>query len=231
MLQRVQKILASAGIASRRDCEELIAQGRVRVNDKIIKLGDKAEFGKDKIYVDNQLIKPSKKVYIMLNKPRGYISSTSDLVGQRVIDLVKIKQRVFPVGRLDKDTEGLILITNDGDFANRIMHPRYEVEKEYEVTLNKPFEKRDLDKLKDMYVDNLRVDIKNIRLIGEKKLIITIHEGRKHIIKKIFRKLNYFVSRLIRIRINNLHLNVPVGSWRFLTNREVAGLSGSKSSN
>lgn len=231
MLQRVQKILASVGISSRRDCERLIEQGRVRVNDKIIKLGDKAELGEDKIYVDNQLVKLVKKVYIMLNKPRGYISSTSEQVGQKVIDLVRIKQRVFPVGRLDKDTEGLLIITNDGDFANRIMHPRYEVEKEYEVNLNKPFEKKDLDKLKDMYIENRKVDIKNIRLISEKRLIITIHEGRKHIIKKVFRKLGYFVSKLIRIKINNLRLDIPTGNWRFLTNREIIALTSSKSSN
>jgi|SRR3989338_3556626 len=230
MLQRVQKILASVGISSRRDCEKLIEQGRVRVNDNIIKLGDKAELGKDKIYVDNQLVKLVKKIYIMLNKPRGYISSTSEQVGQKVIDLVRIKQRIFPVGRLDKDTEGLLIMTNDGDFANRIMHPRYEVEKEYEVILNKPFDKKDLDKLKDMYIENRRVDIRNIKIISEKKLIITIHEGRKHIIKKVFRKLGYFVSKLIRVRINNLRLNIPAGNWRFLNNREIIALTSPKSS-
>ena len=230
MLERVQKILASVGISSRRDCEKLIEQGRVRVNDNIIKLGDKAELGKDKIYVDNQLVKLVKKIYIMLNKPRGYISSTSEQVGQKVIDLVRIKQRIFPVGRLDKDTEGLLIMTNDGDFANRIMHPRYEVEKEYEVILNKPFDKKDLDKLKDMYIENRRVDIRNIKIISEKKLIITIHEGRKHIIKKVFRKLGYFVSKLIRVRINNLRLNIPAGNWRFLNNREIIALTSPKSS-
>ena len=100
----------------------------------------------------------------------------------------------------------------------------------YEVILNKPFDKKDLDKLKDMYIENRRVDIRNIKIISEKKLIITIHEGRKHIIKKVFRKLGYFVSKLIRVRINNLRLNIPAGNWRFLNNREIIALTSPKSS-
>ncbi|VVB80886.1 RNA pseudouridylate synthase [uncultured archaeon] len=128
MLQRIQKILAQAGIASRRKSEELIAKNRVSVNGKPVKLGDKADPDKDKIVVNGRPIKLEKKVYIMLNKPKGFVTTVSEEYCMKtVMDLVDVPERVFPVGRLDKNTEGLLLLTNDGDFANKLTHPSYEV--------------------------------------------------------------------------------------------------------
>src|SRR3989344_998736 len=142
MLERVQKILAAAGIDSRRRCEVLIAQGKVSVNNKIIKLGDKADVEKDLISVDGKIIRPEKKVYILLNKPKRYITAVSDPADRKtVLDIVDVEEKVFPVGRLDRDSRGLVLLTNDGELANRITHPRYGVEKTYVVTVR--------EKLKD----------------------------------------------------------------------------------
>ncbi len=225
MEERVQKILAHAGIASRRKCEELIAAGKVKVNGKIIKLGDKADPAKDTITVENKKVKLEHKVYIMLNKARGTISTASDPQGRKtVLDVVRVPERVFPVGRLDKDAQGLLLLTNDGEFANKIMHPRYELAKTYEVLLHKALLEEHLIKLKKgLKIDGRPVVPKDIS--GAKVITITIHEGRKHIVKRLFERLGYRVRKLKRTQIGKLKLaGLNSGEWRFLTKTELARL-------
>lgn len=223
-LQRVQKILASAGIASRRDCEELIRRGCITVNGEKIKLGDKAKESDD-IRINGKKIQLEKKVYIMLNKPRFYVTTVSEEHGMKtVMDLVKVPERVFPVGRLDKDAEGLLLLTNDGEVANKLTHPSFEIEKEYAVELDKPF--KDLERInKGVIIDDRPVDIKKVDFITSKKITITIHEGRKYIVKEIFKSLGYKVLFLKRIKFGPLELkNVVRGTWRFLSNAEIEAL-------
>ncbi len=223
MLQRIQKILAQAGIASRRKAEQLISQGRVMVNGKVAKLGQSADPDKDKVTVNGKLVVLEKKVYIVLNKPRGYVTTVEEKFGMRTImDLVKVPQRVFPVGRLDKDTEGLLLLTNDGDFANKLTHPRFEVEKEYFVVLDKPVGVEVAEFLgRGVVIDNRRVKFSRFDISG-REVVLVIHEGRKHIVRRIFEKLGFHVKRLVRTQISFLSLDkLPVGKWRFLTEKEL----------
>jgi len=221
MEERVQKIIANSGYCSRRKAEEFIEHRKVRVNGNIIKLGDKADIEKDEIYVDSFLIQKNKPVYIMLNKPKHYEVTLSTNVPKNVLDLIPIPERIFPVGRLDKNTTGLLLLTNDGDFANKITHPRYEKEKTYFVKLDKRIEDEDINiieqgiRLKDGY---LRAKIK---MYHRDQLEVTIHEGRKWIIKRMFFKLGYYVDELSRVKIGNLRMDVKIGKWRYLTKREV----------
>lgn len=227
MLERVQKILAQAGIASRRKCEQYISEGRVKVNGKVIKLGDKADASIDKIEVSGTVISIEKKVYIMLNKPKGFVTTVSEQHDMRtVMDLIKVKERVFPVGRLDKDTEGLLLFTNDGDFTNRLTHPSFQVQKEYFVVLNKPLSEGAMEELgKGIVIDGRRVRLSSLET-ADCEVFLSIHEGRKHIVRLLFEKLGLVVKRLVRIRVGRLELGkLQVGKWRFLTDQEVGLLS------
>jgi len=184
MLQRIQKIMAQAGVASRRKCEELIEKGLVKVNGKIVKLGDKAD-EKDRITVNGRLIRKEKSVYVILNKPKGVLCSVGDKFGRKsVIDLVRCREKIFPVGRLDLDSEGLMILTNDGDFANRIIHPRYNVKKRYLVVLSKILKKVDVEKIKKgVIIEGRIVNIFDLKQ-DKQNVELSIHEGRKHIIKK-----------------------------------------------
>ncbi len=223
MLQRVQKVLAQAGIASRRKCEDLISRGRVSVNGKTIKLGDKADSDKDKIVVNGRLVKLEKKVYIMLNKPKGFVTTVSEEFSMKtVMDLVKVSERVFPVGRLDRYTEGLLLLTNDGDLANRLTHPRFEVLKEYYVWLDKPLSEKAMDLLQSgIVIDERKVKLSHLEVAGS-KVMVRIHEGRKHIVKRLFEQLGFVVKRLIRTKVASLELgDLKPGKWRFLTDVEL----------
>ncbi|MCX6708071.1 MAG: pseudouridine synthase [Candidatus Woesearchaeota archaeon] len=226
MLYRVQKILAQAGVASRRKCEDLIANGRVLVNKKVIKLGDKADPDKDKIIVNGRAIVLEKKVYIMLNKPKDYVTTVSEEYCMKtVMDLVKVPERVFPVGRLDKNTEGLLLFTNDGDLANKLTHPRYEVEKEYFVLLDRVLSERKMEELKGgIVIDDKKVNLSGIDVSGN-KVILKIREGRKHVVRRLFEQLGFFVKRLVRTRVASLELgDLRPGKWRFLTEIELRRL-------
>jgi len=217
MKQRVQKILAHAGIASRRKCEELIAQGQVTVNGKVATLGEIADPKTDKIAVKGKPIVLERKVYIMLNKPKGAISTVQEKHGRTTVrDLVDCKERVFPVGRLDKDTTGLLLLTNDGNWANNIAHPRYNIEKEYRAELDRPFKQAK----KRVVIDGRPVECKF--KAEEKNVTITLHEGRKHIVKRVFEKLGFKVQMLHRARVGPLRLDrLKPGQWRYLTEAEV----------
>jgi len=222
-MDRVQKLLANAGIASRRKCEDIISAGRVKVNGKVITLGDKASES-DKISVDGELVKFEKKVYLMLNKPKGYVCTVSeDHHMKTVMRLIKSDERVYPVGRLDKNTTGLIIFTNDGDFANQIMHPKFELEKTYVAVLDKNFV--DKDKFdKDVVIDDMKIKVKVIR-VNNNNVSIKIHEGRKHIVKRIFEKLGYDVVDLSRTSIGSLKLGrLPLGSSRDITSDDLLDL-------
>jgi len=217
MLERIQKIMAHAGVASRRKCEELIEKGLVKVNGKTATLGDKAE-DKDKIKVDGRLISKEKSVYIILNKPKGILCSVGDEFGRKtIIDMVKCKEKVFPVGRLDLDSEGLLILTNDGDFANNIIHPRYNVKKKYLVVLNKTLTKGDADKIKKgVKIEGRKVNVFDFKEKSQ-NVEISIHEGRKHIIKKLFELLGYNVINLKRIAIGGLSLELQAGEYKFVS--------------
>ncbi len=217
MLERIQKIMAQAGVASRRKCEELIKKGIVRVNGRTAKLGDKAGEG-DKITVNGKLIKKEKKVYAILNKPRGVLCSVGDRFGRKtVIGLVGCKEKLFPVGRLDFDSEGLLILTNDGELANMVIHPRYNVKKRYAVSLDKPLKKRDVERIKKgISVEGRKVNIFDLEQ-GREEVQLGIHEGRKHIIKNLFGLLGYRVTGLKRVSIGNLRLDLKAGEYRFVS--------------
>ena len=225
MLHRIQKIMASAGIASRRKCEELIIQGRVRVNGSAAVIGESADTDKDIIEVDGKRIAFEKKVYIALYKPRGYVTTVSDRFAKmKVTDLVRIKERVYPVGRLDADSEGLLLMTNDGDFANKVMHPRYNIEKAYVVRLEKPLSEDGIRRLeKGILIDGVKTWPAKVRLLGSRvDAEIIIHEGRHKIVKRMFRELGNYVLSLTRTRIGGIYLKgIPKGSYRHLDWKEV----------
>lgn len=219
---RIQKILAQAGTASRRKSEQLILQKRVKVNGRTARIGEKADPEKDKISVDGKQIRAEKKVYILLNKPADYVTTTAKHYGEKnVLDLVRVKQRVFPVGRLDKDAEGLVMLTNDGELANKLMHPRYEVKKEYYVKVDKDLRDKDLEKLSE----GIKIEEKNLKCeaekVGKKEANVKIHEGRKHIVKRMLEKLGYTVMRLVRVKMGNLKLDVETGKWRYLKEEEI----------
>jgi 23S rRNA pseudouridine2605 synthase len=224
MDERVQKIISNSGYCSRRKAEEFIADGKVRVNGRIIHLGDKADIDKDEIYVNTFLIEKNNPIYIMLNKPKHYEATLSKLVEKSVLDLILIDQRIFPVGRLDKNTTGLLLLTNDGDFSNKITHPRYEKEKTYFVKLDKKITDADIKKIEEgVYLQDGKIKGK-VKMYHRDQLEVTIHEGKKWIIKRLFFKLGYYVKELSRTKIGNLRMDVKIGKWRFLTNKEVQDL-------
>jgi 23S rRNA pseudouridine2605 synthase len=225
MLQRIQKILADAGIASRRKAEELIAEGRVTVNGKIATLGMKADINKDHIKVDGKLIsRPEKKVYLIFNKPRGVVTSLYDPEGRPTIkDFIKdIKLRVFPVGRLDYDSEGLLLITNDGDFAHSILHPSKKISKTYLVKIKGIPTAEKLQTLRKgvRLEDGLTAPAKVVKIRESDKncwLQITIHEGKKRQVRRMLEKIGHPVLRLKRIAIGNLKLgSLKPGQFRYL---------------
>ncbi|MBU0627702.1 MAG: rRNA pseudouridine synthase [Nanoarchaeota archaeon] len=218
MLERVQKIMAHSGLASRRKCEEMIAEGAVQVNGRTIKLGDKADSGKDRIEVNGKPIKKEKQVYIILNKPKEVISSVGDYNGRKtVIDLVKTKERVFHVGRLDMDVEGIMILTNDGDFANRVIHPSNNVSKTYTAVLSKPFTEYSEKRLRQgIMIGGRKVNVFDIRSI-DNEATISIHEGRKHIVKNIFIALGYRIISLRRIAIGNLRTKLNPGEYKIVS--------------
>jgi 23S rRNA pseudouridine2605 synthase len=221
MEERVQKIISNSGYCSRRKAEELISKGKVRVNGRIIKLGDKADLDKDEIYVNTTLLEKNKPIYIMLNKPKHYEVTLSPNVKKNVLNLVQVPERIFPVGRLDKNTTGLLLLTNDGDFANKITHPRYEKDKTYFVKLDKGISEKDIKTIEEgIHLEDGKIKAK-IKMYHRDQLEVTIHEGKKWIIKRMFFKLGYYVKELSRTRIGTLKMDVKIGKWRYLNDKEV----------
>ena len=232
MRQRIQKILSARGIASRRKAEEMLAAGQVRVNGATAALGDSADPELDEILVRGEPIPPAAKhVYIILYKPRGYVTTLSDEKGRKnVSELVKdCAARVYPVGRLDMDSEGLLLLTNDGAFANTLMHPRHEVSKIYEVWVSGYTRGSETALKSPIELDGYRIAPPQVSLLhaeGKKaKLLITIHEGRNRQIRRMCERVGMRVDRLKRIQEGSLRLGaLAPGSWRYLTPEEITDL-------
>lgn len=233
-MERLQKVIANYGYASRRKAEELIKNGEVSVNGEIVtELGTKVSY-EDVINIDGVTINQNIKYeYYLLNKPRFVISSANDDKGRTtVVDLIKTDARIYPVGRLDYDTTGLIILTNDGDFANMLMHPSNEIEKTYVAKLNKIPEKEDIIKIKKgLVVEGRKVLVKNFRIKRkdlEKNTAIveiTIVEGRNHIVKKLFQTINFDVIKLSRVGYGFLTLDgLKSGEYRALSIKEVKKL-------
>ena len=228
MALRLQKLLSERGVASRRKAEELILAGRVTVNGRIAALGDTAEPTLDTVLVDGRpLPEKTANVYIMLHKPRGFVTTLSDEKGRRdVTELVAdCGVRVYPVGRLDMDSEGLLLLTNDGEFANRLMHPSHEVDKVYRVLVTGCSQEA-LEKLsRPVTLDGYTIKKPGVRLIraGEKSEVeVIIHEGRNRQVRRMCAMAGMEVLRLRRIREGALSLgSLPCGKWRHLTAEEL----------
>lgn len=232
MKERIQKILSQRGIASRRQAEQMIVDGRVLCNGKTCTLGQTADPDVDMICVDGAVLPSSgKKVYIMLHKPKGYVTTLSDEKGRKTAAMLVADcgQRVYPVGRLDMDSEGLLIFTNDGEFANHMMHPKHEVKKIYQVHV-KGFSEYKFNLLKEPIVlDGYRISPPDIFLVSEMEdsavLLITIHEGRNRQVRRMCARAGMPVKRLIRIREGTLSLdNLPPGKWRYLSESEIKEL-------
>lgn len=231
MRERLQKILSSHGIASRRAAEVMIQQGRVCVNGQTARLGDSADAQSDRITVDgNPLPQSAQTVCILLNKPRGYVTTLSDELGRKTVaELVDCGCRVYPVGRLDYASEGLLLLTNDGALANRLMHPRSEIEKIYEVTVRGAEAHTESLLARPIQLDGVRIRMPTVRKLresGEKCTYeITIHEGKNRQIRRMCEAAGVSVARLCRIGEGSLRLGtLPVGKWRYLTETELHAL-------
>lgn len=233
MKERLQKIISASGITSRRKAEEWIAAGKVSCNGMVCGLGDRADPETDDIRIDGEPISVTEeKIYLLLHKPRGYVTTLSDEKGRRnaaqlVADCGK---RVYPVGRLDMDSEGLLLFTNDGDFANRLMHPSHEVEKTYRVVVNGLTELA-LEKLKrSVTLDGYTIKPPKVVCIKQAlrnaEILVTIHEGRNRQVRRMCAMAGLEVSRLIRISEGALSLGeLPCGKWRYLTKDELQKLA------
>jgi 23S rRNA pseudouridine2605 synthase len=236
-LERLQKVLAHAGVASRRKAEELIQQGRVTVNRRVVtQLGTKVDPARDEIRVDGQRIQISTDhVYIMLNKPEGYLSTMKDSRGRKSLgDLVVVPTRLYPVGRLDVTSEGLILLTDDGELANLLTHPRYKHDKEYRVLVNgRPTDKTLEAWSRGVMLDGkptapARVDV--LQTQADATLLrIVMHEGRKRQIRRVASMLGHRAQELKRVRLGPLQLGtLEVGQWRYLTPKEIRKLQSLK---
>ena len=233
-MERLQKVIANSGYCSRRKAEELILAGKVYVDgEKVTELGTKIS-GSEVIVVEGvTLQKEIKKVYYLLNKPSGYICSLNDEKGRNVVtDLIETKERIYPVGRLDYDTTGLLILTNDGEFANILMHPSNEVEKVYKATIDSILTTEEIYALKDgIVVDGIKVIPSRVKVrkknINKNTQVVEIGivEGRNHIVKRIFEEMGHRVIKLKREKYAFLELEeMPVGSYRTLTINEVKRL-------
>ena len=235
MEERLQKFLANAGIAARRKCEEFILDGRVKVNGKVVtELGTKINPEKDKIEFDGKIVnKTEKKVYILLNKPIDYVTTVKDQFNrQTVLDLVKINEKVLPVGRLDMYTSGALILSNDGDFIYKVTHPKYEIEKTYTVTVKGIVTQKDVNDLEkgvkiDDYISG-KAKVKILKTNEEKnfsRVQITIHEGKNREVRKMCEAIGKKVLALHRRKIGDLDVkNLALGEWRYLSKKEIEEL-------
>ena len=232
---RLQKFMSGCGVCSRRKAEELILQGKVKVNGKIANLGDKINPYKDKVEVQGKIIKQTKeKRYIMLHKPRGFVTTMSDEIGRKDITMLTedIDERVYPVGRLDINTEGLLLLSNDGDFTLKVTHPKNKLDKVYQAVISGIPNHFEIEKLqRGVYIDGKKTAPAKAELISADKtnalVELTIHEGRNRQVRKMFEAIGYKVIYLKRVAIGNVVLgNLPLGKWRHLNPNEVKYLMG-----
>lgn len=232
MPERLQKVMAAAGIASRRASEVLISAGRVTVNGRVAALGDRVDADTDVVEVDGErVIVDTTLHYLMLNKPRGVVSTTHDPEGRpTVMDLVNLEERLYPVGRLDQETEGLLLLTNDGELANRLLHPSFEVERTYLALVPGPVRRETLRRLSEgVELDDGLARPKRVRVAEEHRgkalLEIVMTEGRKREVRRMLAAVGAPVERLARVGFGGVELgDLRQGKWRFLDRTEIARL-------
>jgi len=226
---RLNRFLAAAGLGSRRHCDELIAAGRVAINGQVCTDFSVQPSDRDHVKVDGKLIHAQRRLDIVLHKPAGFVSTRSDPNARDTIfDLLPPHlPRLFNIGRLDAQTEGLLLLTNDGDFAQRLTHPRYKVDKEYEVTVDHPWDVTLAPKLlRGIVLDGQRARLEKIQVIKPTRLRVVLRQGINRQIRRMFYEVGYEVKRLIRIRIGRLRLgDLPRGHWRPLSKEELQSLS------
>ncbi|UCH22537.1 MAG: rRNA pseudouridine synthase [Deltaproteobacteria bacterium] len=231
---RLQKFLSSAGVCSRRKGEEYIRSGRVKVNDRIVKeLGTKVDPQTDQIAVNGNTVELNHdNIYIALNKPKGYIASCSRRQADEkiVMDLLDISLRIYPIGRLDKDSSGLLLLTNDGELHHRLLHPSFDHEKEYEVTVDRPVADGALRKLaQGLPMMGTKTRAAKIKRLSARRFRIILQEGKNRQIRRMVRKVGARVSRLKRVRVANIKIGrLAEGSWRHLTEKERKALLAPK---
>lgn len=225
---RLNKYIADSGFASRRKADELISQGRVSVNNIVVtKLGLEIDAIKDIIKIDGQKIKQEKKVYFLLNKPAGFVSTTNDEKGRKsVIDLVRTKYKIYPVGRLDYNTTGVLLLTNDGDFTNIMLHPSNKIEREYQVTLDRELTEEDRIRLtKSVTLEDRKSKFQKVtypKLKNYHLLNVITNEGRNHFVKNMFALLGYKVTKLKRIRFGIFNVEgIKEGSYIILNEKDI----------
>lgn len=231
MQERIQKILSAAGVAARRKAEDLIRAGAIKVNGRTAKIGDKADAGKDTITVYGRSIRRQKHVIYMFHKPHGYLTALPGGSGKRTIfQLFKVRERVFPVGRLDVATEGLLLLTNDGALAQKIMHPKHEITKTYQAQLDRPLDPKEREiienglELEDDKGKRYRTTAVKVTfpVRNHRNVEVTVRQGKYRIVRRIFASRGYTVKKLIRTKIGQLNLGaLPSGEWRRLTETEI----------
>ena len=223
---RLNRFLAAAGVGSRRYCDELIAAGRVTINGKICTNFSAQPTARDHVKVDGKLLSAQPPLTIMLHKPAGFVSTRQDVhVRNTIFDLLPQKfSRLFSIGRLDAQSEGLLLLTNDGDLAQKLTHPGYKIDKEYEVTLDRAWDRELGPKLLNgIFLDGKRARIERLRSLTPTRLQVVLRQGINRQIRRMFEAVGYRVKHLVRIRIANLRLgDLPRGHWRVLSKREIA---------
>jgi 23S rRNA pseudouridine2605 synthase len=228
---RLNRFLAAAGIGSRRKCDELIAAGRVTINGRVCTNFSAQPDERDHVKIDGKLVHLNRSMTIALHKPAGFVSTRSDpRASDTIFDLLPPKfPRLFNIGRLDTQSEGLLLLTNDGDLAQHLTHPRFKIEKEYEVTLDRQWESVHAPKLvRGIFLDGQRAQMARIHSIGPTRLRVILRQGINRQIRRMFYAVGYEVKRLVRVRIGNLRLgDLPRGQWRALSNSELEGLKRS----
>jgi 23S rRNA pseudouridine2605 synthase len=226
---RLNRFIAMAGIASRRKAEELILNGEVTVNKKVVTdLSTKVSPSTDRVAINDKVISIEESlVYVVLNKPKDFITTAKDEKNRRTVyDLVQTRERIFPVGRLDRNTTGVLLFTNDGELAHRLMHPSHEIEKSYHVSLETSVEQQDIEKIKKgVHLEDGKTSPTRVQLVPGTKsrdLVLTMHEGRNRQVRRMFESLGYEVKRLDRIHYAGLTAEgLGRGRWRYLSNAEV----------
>ncbi|MBF0224790.1 MAG: rRNA pseudouridine synthase [Desulfobacterales bacterium] len=228
---RIHKYLSLAGFCSRRKGEEYILKGAIQVNgDVATNLSQKIDPDKDVIEAFGKVIKPSNKfIYIALNKPKGYVSSCKHKNEKIILELVDINERIYPVGRLDKDSTGLIFLTNDGRLHHKLSHPSFDHEKEYEVTFEKELSFEAIKKFEEgMFILGSKTRPAKVKVVAPKRIKITLQEGKNRQIRRMAEQVGNTVITLHRIRIDNIKLNnLPVGGWRYLSKKELNELLNS----
>jgi len=228
---RLQKFLSQAGVCSRRKGEEYIKAGFVRVNHTVItELGTKIDPVKDRVEFNGKVVTPANDlVYIALNKPKGYVTSCSQPGEKIVLDLIDIPHRIYPIGRLDKDSTGLLILTNDGDLHHRLLHPSFDHEKEYDVTVSSPITDGALENIsRGLPMMGTKTRPAEITRLSSRRFRIVLKEGKNRQIRRMVRKVGNHVTRLKRLRVSNIKLKgLEEGIWRYLTEKEKKTLTSS----